>query len=65
VDIVGSKFSYASSVTFNGTTASFTVAYDSEIHATVPSGPTTGPISVTTPSGTGSSSSSFTVTTPP
>jgi hypothetical protein len=62
VDILGLNFVGASSVTFNGTAASFTVDSDLEIHATVPSGATTGLISVTTPQGTAASASSFTVT---
>jgi PKD repeat protein len=61
VDILGASFTGASSVTFNGTPASFTVNSDSELHATVPSGATTGPISVATASGTATSASSFTV----
>jgi PKD repeat protein len=67
VDILGTSFTGASAVSFNGTPASFTVNSDSELHATLPSGATTGPISVTTPSGTGTSASSFTVVldTPP
>jgi hypothetical protein len=62
VDIVGSNFNLATAVTFASISASFTVNSDSEIHATVPDGATTGPITVTTPHGTGSSSTSFTVT---
>lgn len=59
IDILGMSFTGATSVMFNGTGASFTVDSDSEIHATVPSGWTLGPISVTTQGGTGTSSSSF------
>jgi hypothetical protein len=62
VDIVGSNFNLATTVTFDSISASFTVASDSEIHATVPAGATTGLISVTTPNGTEWSSTSFTVT---
>jgi hypothetical protein len=61
VDIQGAGFTGARSVAFNGANASYSVDSDSEIHATVPSGATTGPISVTTPNGTGTSSSTFTV----
>jgi hypothetical protein len=62
VDIRGVNFTGATSVSFNGVPASFTVDSDQEIHATVPAGATTGPISVTTPSGTGTSNLSFSVT---
>jgi hypothetical protein len=48
-------------VTFNGVGASFTVVSDAQIDTTVPEGATTGPISVTTPLGTGTSTSNFTV----
>jgi outer membrane protein assembly factor BamB len=65
VVIGGSGFTGASSVTFNGAAAAFTVTSDSSLTATVPTGATTGPVSVTTPAGTGSSASSFTVTTAP
>jgi len=67
VDILGTSLTWTSSVTFNGAPASFTVESDSELHATVPGGATTGPISVTTASGTATSASSFTVVpdTPP
>ena len=44
---------------------SFTVISDTEINTVVPSGAVTGPVSVTTPAGTGSSGSPFTITTPP
>jgi hypothetical protein len=52
VDIQGWNFNGATSVAFNGTTAQYTIDSNSEIHATVPAGSTSGPISVTTPGGT-------------
>jgi hypothetical protein len=65
VSITGTGFTGASSVTFNGSAAGYTVNSPTSITATVPNGATTGPISVTTSGGTGSSSSSFTVIAPP
>ncbi len=62
VTINGTNFNSASVVTFNGTSASFTLNSNIKITATVPSGATTGPIRVTTPGGTAISSSNFTVT---
>jgi hypothetical protein len=59
VDIAGVNFSGASSVTFNGTPAAFSVNSDAEIHAIVPAGATTGSIAVTTPTGTATSNASF------
>jgi hypothetical protein len=63
VTITGSGFAGASSVAFNGVSATFTVGSDTQITATVPSGATTGPISVAAPGGSTTSSGSFTVTT--
>jgi hypothetical protein len=68
VTIDGSGFSGASDVQFNGTSVgpgNFTVNSDSQITATVPSGATTGPISVVGPGGTGTSSTDYMVTVPP
>ena len=64
VTITGSGFADSSDVRFNGTSASFSVVSDTEIKATVPSGATTGPITVTGPGGTSTSAASFTVGAP-
>src|SRR5581483_5523911 len=62
VVITGTAFTGASTVAFNGTSASFTVNSDTQITATVPSGATTGAISVIAPGGQAVSVSNFTVT---
>jgi len=59
VIIEGLQFAGATAVRFNGTNASFTVTSETQIHGIVPEAATTGPISVTTPLGTGSSSTAF------
>src|SRR5665213_2371679 len=67
VTITGTNFTGATAVTFGGTNAaSFVVNSGTQITAVVGSG-TKGTIAVTTPSGTGTSGSSFTVgtSTPP
>lgn len=51
VVLSGSYFTGATSVTFNGITALFTVVSSSSISTTVPVGATTGPVVVTTPGG--------------
>jgi len=64
VTIHGQNFSGPDvmSVTFNGTSATFTIDNPQKITATVPAGATTGPIAVTSPDGTATSSTNFTVT---
>jgi hypothetical protein len=62
VAISGTKFSGATAVAFNTVSASFTVTSDTSIEATVPAGATTGPLSVTTPGGSATSTNNFTVT---
>jgi len=61
VTILGNQLSGATSVTFNGTAASFTVVSDTEITTTVPTGATSGTVEVTTPSGTLASNGRFRV----
>jgi hypothetical protein len=65
VVISGTGFTNATTVAFNGTgAATFTVNNDGQITAALPSGATTGQVSVTTVTGTGTSTGSFTVTAP-
>ncbi len=61
VVITGSAFNGATAVTFNGVNSAFTVDSNTQITATLPSTASTGTISVTTPSGSVTSASSFTV----
>jgi uncharacterized repeat protein (TIGR03803 family) len=61
VNILGTNLTGATSVTFNGTAAKFTVVSSSEITTVVPAGATTGELKVVTPSGTLSSNVSFMV----
>ena len=59
--ILGQGFTGTSSVSLNGTPASFTVKSDTFITATVPPGATTGYVTVVTPSGTLTSNVPFRV----
>lgn len=60
VTITGANFTSATSVKFHGTRATFTIVSDTEINATVPNSFTSGRITVATPAGAATSSSSFT-----
>ncbi len=62
VTITGTNLTGATAVTFNGTNAqSYTVVNATTITAVVAAGSTTGPVRVTTPSGTAVSGTDFTV----
>lgn len=52
VKILGTNLTGASSVTFNGTAATFTVVSSSEITTVVPAGATSGEVKVVTAAGT-------------
>jgi uncharacterized repeat protein (TIGR03803 family) len=59
VIILGNGLTGSTSVTFNGVEADFTVESDTYIKARVPTGATTGTVSVVTPSGTLNSNPQF------
>jgi uncharacterized protein (TIGR03437 family) len=61
VNILGTNLSGATSVTFNGTAATFTFVSPSLITTTVPAGATTGEVKVIKPHGTVQSNVSFRV----
>jgi uncharacterized protein (TIGR03437 family) len=61
VKILGSNLTGTTSVTFNGTPATFTVNSSTFITATVPAGATSGVVQVVTPGGTLSSNLPFRV----
>jgi hypothetical protein len=60
VAITGSGFTGATGVTVAGVPAAYTVVSANRITATVPSGAGSGPLTVTTPDGTATSSGTFT-----
>jgi hypothetical protein len=63
VTITGVSLTQATKVTFGGVAATgFTVNSDTQVTATVPTGAKTGRIVITTPGGTASSATNFTVT---
>jgi len=62
VTITGTSFTGATSVTFGGVSATFTVNSDKQVTATVPSSAVTGKIAITTPGGVALSATNFTVT---
>jgi uncharacterized repeat protein (TIGR03803 family) len=61
VVITGTSYTQATGVKFGTKAATFTVNSDTQITATVPTGAVTGKISVTTPGGTATSATDFTV----
>jgi uncharacterized repeat protein (TIGR03803 family) len=61
VKILGTNLTGATGVTFSGAAAVFHVLSSSEITTTVPTGATTGPVEVVTPSGTLTSNVNFRV----
>jgi IPT/TIG domain len=61
VTILGNNLTGATSVKFNGKTATFTVLSATSISATVPAGATTGIVQVATPAGVVSSNVPFRV----
>jgi uncharacterized repeat protein (TIGR03803 family) len=62
IGILGQGFTGTTKVSFNGTTAAFTVSSDTFLTATVPAGATTGFITVVTPGATLKSNRKFLVT---
>jgi uncharacterized repeat protein (TIGR01451 family) len=65
VVIFGGNFFSPATVKFNGAGASATITSTTELNATVPSGATTGPITVTTALGSFTTSSNFTTSAGP
>src|SRR5690606_25775655 len=59
IAIDGVNFNGASAVRFNGQATSFNMTSFNRINALVPANVTTGPISITTPKGTGTSTNNF------
>ena len=59
VEMLGNGFTGTTAVKFNGKSAQFTVVSDTYLTAKVPAGATTGPVTVTTPTGTLTSSTRY------
>ena len=62
IEILGQGFTGTTGVSFNGTAATYKVSSGTYLTATVPTGATTGSVTVTTPGGTLKSSKTFQVT---
>jgi uncharacterized repeat protein (TIGR03803 family) len=62
VEILGQGFTGTTGVSFDGVAATFTIVSDTYLTAVVPTGAKTGTVTVTTPSGTLTSNTSFRVT---
>jgi IPT/TIG domain len=65
ITISGTNFTTASMILFNGASANFTIGSSNTITATVPTGATTGTISIITSGGLATSATNFVVTTLP
>src|SRR5438270_830447 len=65
VTITGTTFTGATAVSFHGVASTFTVSNSGTVTATVPTGASTGPITVTTLDGTATSAANFTVSSTP
>jgi PKD repeat protein len=65
VTVTGTDLAGALAVHFNGVSAPYSVEGETRLTATVPTGATTGPISVTTPGGIATSGADFIVSTAP
>src|SRR4051794_19465138 len=61
VTLTGSGFTGATAVSFNGVAAAFSIVSDTSVHAVVPTLAKTGAIKITGPSGSATSTQSFTV----
>jgi hypothetical protein len=61
ITITGTNFTGATNVSFNGISATYSVVSTTQITATLPNAASTGTITVTTPSGTGTSLTNFIV----
>ena len=61
IEVLGQGFTGATAVSFNGVAATFTVMSDTLLEAVIPTGVSTGPVTVATPGGTLTSNQSFIV----